>query len=98
MAWDVPQFRTGGANQGQAISQSIGGISQQRPQQGGVQGQQGGILGQVMPHPVAASSTDMAGNTNATSGTMMGGSYFPSSQGQGMDWGAAISRLMGLGV
>lgn len=100
MAWEVPQFSTSGANQAQAIQQGLAQIG--RPQGAGQQQAQG--------RPVAASSTDMAGNTVATAGALpqsgqplfregsIMGSYFPDAQAPGgTNWAAAIGRLMGFG-
>ena len=96
MAWDVPKFSTGSSDHAQAIQQAFG--------KGGAPA--GGQ--QPQGRPVAASSTDMAGNTAATAGTAPQpmfrpgsplGTFFPDAQAPGsMDWSAAISRLMGLGV
>lgn len=98
MAWDVPTFSTQGANQGQAIQQGLSQIGAPR------QGQQ-----QMQARPVAASSTDMAGNTAATSGTLpqtgqpmfrqgsVLGTFFPDAQSGGSNWAAAAARLMGFG-
>lgn len=96
--WDVPQFSTQAGNQGQVIQQAMQGQPQQAAQP-------------AATRPVAASSTDMAGNTSATGGALpqqgqpmfrqgsVMGSFFPDAQGAGgQNWGAAISRLMGLGV
>lgn len=92
MAWDVPQMNMNAGNQGQVIQQAFSG----RPQQGQpMQGQ-----------PTAASSVDANGNVVATQGQSnpmfrqgsVMSTYFPDAQkAGGMDWGAAIGRLMGFG-
>jgi len=103
MAWEVPQFNAGAGNQQQVIQQAFSGKT------GGQQGQQQGMqpLGQVMQqgtHPVAASSTDMAGNTSATQGAMPNtqamfrqgsplGAMFPSAQAPNMN----LVSLFGFG-
>lgn len=93
--WDVPQMNMGAGNQGQVIQQAFSG----KPQQGGQQQPMQG-------HPTAASSVDANGNVVATQGQSnpmfrqgsVLGSYFPDAQkAGGMDWGAAIGRLMGFG-
>lgn len=94
MAWDVPQMNMNAGNQGQVIQQAFSG----KPQ-----AQQGG---QMQGQPTAASSVDANGNVVATQGQgnpmfrqgSVMGSYFPDAQkAGGMDWGAAIGRLMGFG-